>query len=216
MRDACPRCGSRQHKKNGHIHNGKQNHRCKACGRQFVREFAQRRVSAECRALVERLLKERLSLRGICRAVGVSMTWLMEFLVECYEAAPAHLSVHPPRHRDPLLVHPLAVEADELCSFVGKKANKQWLWLALDTRSRQVLAFHVGDRGRKSARQLWNQLPAVYRQHATFYTDAYAPYGRVIPQAQHPRSPRRLGRPITWSASTAPCGSDSHDWCGRR
>ena len=37
----------------------------------------------------------------------------------------------------------------------------------------------------KSARQLWNQLPAVYRQHATFYTDAYAPYGRVIPPARH-------------------------------
>jgi insertion element IS1 protein InsB len=68
---------------------------------------------------------------------------------------------------------------------VGKKANPQWLWLALDTRSRQVLAFHVGDRSRKSARQLWNQLPAVYRQHATFCTDAYAPYSRVIPRAQH-------------------------------
>jgi insertion element IS1 protein InsB len=84
IREDCPRCGSRHHKKNGRIHNGKQNHRCKACGRQFVREFAQRRVSAEHRALVERLLQERLSLRGICRAVGVGMTWLMGFLVECY------------------------------------------------------------------------------------------------------------------------------------
>jgi insertion element IS1 protein InsB len=68
---------------------------------------------------------------------------------------------------------------------VGKKANPQWLWLALDARSRQVLAFHVGDRSRKSARQLWNQLPAVYRKQATFYTDAYAPYGSIIPKAQH-------------------------------
>ena len=185
MRDACPRCGSRHHKKNGHIHNGKQNHRCKACGCQFVREFAQRRVSAECRALVERLLKERLSLRGICRAVGVSMTWLMGFLVECYAAAPTHLNVHPPQRRDSPLAHLMEVEADELCSFVGKKANKQWLWLALDARSRQVLAFHVGDRSRSSARQLWDKLPAIYRQHATFYTDAYAPYDRVIPRARH-------------------------------
>ena len=74
---------------------------------------------------------------------------------------------------------------DELWGFVGKKANPQWRWLALEAQSRQVLAFHVGDRGRKSARQRWNQLPAAYRQRATFYTDAYAPYGRVIPQAQH-------------------------------
>ena len=79
----------------------------------------------------------------------------------------------------------MVVEADELCSFVGKKANKQWLWLALDARSRQILAFHIGDRSRRSARQLWDKLPAIYRQRATFYTDAYAPYSRVIPQARH-------------------------------
>jgi insertion element IS1 protein InsB len=113
------------------------------------------------------------------------MKWLMGFEVECYEAAPAHLNVQLPQGCDSLLVHPLEAEADELCSFVGKKTNPQWLWLALDVGSRQVLAFHVGDRSRKSARQLWNQLPALYRKHATFYTDAYAPYGRVIPQAQH-------------------------------
>ena len=68
---------------------------------------------------------------------------------------------------------------------MGKKANPQWLWLALEARSGQILAFHVGDRSQKSARLLWNKLPAAYRQHATFYTDAYAPYRRVIPQAQH-------------------------------
>jgi transposase-like protein len=36
MRGVCPECGSQRFKKNGHIHNGKQNHRCKTCGRQFV------------------------------------------------------------------------------------------------------------------------------------------------------------------------------------
>jgi insertion element IS1 protein InsB len=185
IREDCPWCGSRHHKKNGHIHNGKQNHRCKTCGRQFVREFEQRRVSPEHRALIERLLNERLSLRGICRAVGVGMKWLMAFLVDCYEAAPAHLNVRLRQHPDSVLVGHLEAEADELWSFVGKKANPQWLWLALDARSGQILAFHVGDRSQESARRLWNKLPAVYRQHATFYTDAYAPYGRVIPQAQH-------------------------------
>jgi insertion element IS1 protein InsB len=163
LRENCPRCGSTHHKKNGHIYNGKQNHRCKACGRQFVLEFAQHRIPGEHRALIERLLNERLSLRGICRAVGVGMKWLMAFLVKCYEAAPAHLNVQIPQGCDQRPVHALEAEADELCSFVGKKANKQWLWLALDTRSRQVLAFHVGDRSQKSARRLWNKLPAVYR-----------------------------------------------------
>src|SRR3954454_2280446 len=215
LRDDCPGCGSTHHKKNGHIYNGKQNHRCKACGRQFVRDFEQRRVSAEHRALIERLLRERLSLHGICRAAGVGMKWLMGFLMECHEAAPAHLNVQIPQRGDSLLVHPLEAEADELCSFVGKKANKQWLWLALEARSRQVLAFHVGNHSRKSARRLWNKLPAVYREHATFYTDAYAPpYGRVIPQAQHRTIPQGSAEDqscgaVQWdlTAATLPLGT---------
>ncbi len=61
-RDGCPQCGSQQYKKNGHIHNGKQNHPCKVCERQFVGQADQRRISDEQRALVERLLLERISL----------------------------------------------------------------------------------------------------------------------------------------------------------
>ena len=36
MTQKCPSCNSLAIKKNGHIHNGKQNHRCLNCGRQFV------------------------------------------------------------------------------------------------------------------------------------------------------------------------------------
>ena len=52
-------------------------------------------------------------------------------------------------------------------------------------KSRQVIAFYVGDRSKRSARKLWKKIPAVYRQHATFYTDDYASYQGVIPAAQH-------------------------------
>jgi hypothetical protein len=36
IREVWPRCKSATYKKNGHIHNGKQNHQCKDCGRQFA------------------------------------------------------------------------------------------------------------------------------------------------------------------------------------
>jgi transposase-like protein len=39
IRDLCPQCQSAKYKKNGHIHNGKQNHQCYDCGRQFVDRF---------------------------------------------------------------------------------------------------------------------------------------------------------------------------------
>ena len=83
------------------------------------------------------------------------------------------------------MIQRLEVEADEMSSFVQQKANKQWIWLAMDAQTRQVIGFHVGDRSRQSARRLWSKIPQAYRQHATFYTDQYVVYEGVIPAAQH-------------------------------
>src|SRR5512144_42636 len=183
--DTCPQCGSMNYKRNGRIHTGKQNHRCKDCGRQFVLSAENRLISDAERALVKRLLNERLSLRGICRAVRVSLRWLVDFVVGGYAAAPDDLKVRLPEQPDEIIVQRLVVEADEAWSFVSKKTNPQWLWLALEVQSRQVIAFYVGDRSRKSARKLWKKIPAVYRYQATFYTDGHAAYQGVIPSAQH-------------------------------
>jgi insertion element IS1 protein InsB len=185
IREVCPRCKSAQYKKNGHIHNGKQNHHCHNCGRQFVQCCEQYLVSEETRGLIERLLVERISLRGICRAVGVTLKWLLGFLVQCVTALPDHLHVQPLTGHGNVLLQRLEVEADEMASFVQQKANKQWIWIAMDATTRQVIAFHVGDRSRRSARRLWAKIPQAYRQHATFYTDQYVVYEGVIPAAQH-------------------------------
>jgi len=65
----------------------------------------------------------------------------------------------------------LEVEADELVSFVQKKTNKPWIGLAMDVKTRQIIAFHVGDRSRQRARQWWSKIPKMYRRYATFHTD---------------------------------------------
>ena len=70
-----------------------------------------------------------------------------------------------------VLIGRLEVEADEMGSFVQQKANKQWVWFAMDKQTRQILAFHVGDRSHESVKQLWANIPAIYREQATFYTD---------------------------------------------
>src|ERR671919_807784 len=97
----------------------------------------------------------------------------------------SYLSALVPQCPGSMLIRRLEAEADELCSFVGKKTNKQWLWLALDAQTRQVLAFHVGDRSRRSARKLWKKISPMYREHTTFYTDSYQAYKGVIPQERH-------------------------------
>src|SRR5512143_736842 len=111
VRDRCPQCGSSCYKKNGHIYNGDQNHRCKVCGRQFVLTVDNSRITPDQRALIERLLGERISLRGICRAVGVGMKWLLGFVVNCYEAAPEDLNLRLPQHPENVLIRRLEAEA---------------------------------------------------------------------------------------------------------
>ena len=70
-------------------------------------------------------------------------------------------------------------------SFVQKKANKQWGWMAMDATTRQIIALHVGDRRGDSGKELWANIPLVYREQATFHTDQYAVYKGVIPPRQH-------------------------------
>jgi len=172
---SCPQCLSSQIKRNGHTHYGKQNHQCLECGRQFVADS--QLVNEQTRELIKRLLLERLSLSGICRAVGVSLRWLLTFIAELYDTLPDDLFVQPPQRTTGCVrVLRLEAEADEMWSFVGRKANKQWIWIALDTETKKVLAFYVGDRSRRSARKLWRRIPAVYREHANFYTDAWEAY----------------------------------------
>jgi insertion element IS1 protein InsB len=70
-------------------------------------------------------------------------------------------------------------------SFVGKKSNKQWIWLALDMKTREIVGVYVGDRSREGARQLWQSLPPVYRQCAVCYSDFWEAYEQVIPSKRH-------------------------------
>src|SRR4030095_7669146 len=145
-REVCPQCGSMWYKRNGHIHTGKQNHRCKRCGRAFVLVPENQVITDEQRALIERLLLERISLRGICRAVGIGLRWLLQFMVARFAAAPDHLCVQPPAGTQAVILQRLEAEVNELWSFVGKTPNRQWIWIAMDATTRQVTAFHVGDR----------------------------------------------------------------------
>lgn len=73
----CPQCGSSHIKRNGYTHYGNQNYRCKDCDRQFVEDS--QHIGKEMKDLIKILLLERLSLRGICRVTGVSLTWLLDF-----------------------------------------------------------------------------------------------------------------------------------------
>lgn len=193
-REVCPSCGSGRYKKNGHLRNGKQNYRCKDCGRQFVADCEFKTIGEETREFIKKALLERNSLRGICRIFEVSLTWLLGFIAALYGNLPPDLGLNLQSMGlpgSPVLL--LTVEADEMWSFVAKKSDKQWIWIALDAKTRQVIAFHVGDRSKESAKQLWHKIPETYRKQAVFHTDLYESYVDIIPQAQHLRVTKQTG-----------------------
>ena len=96
----CPTCYSKQVVKNGKIHNGKQNHRCKDCGRQFVENPQQKRISEETKALIDDLLLERISLAGIARVAKVSDPWLQQYVNQKYEQVPRQTDLRQQKKGD--------------------------------------------------------------------------------------------------------------------
>ena len=69
--------------------------------------------------------------------------------------------------------------------YVCKKACRQWVWLAIDRKTRDIIGVHIGDRSAKSAAALWQSIPDIYCRYATVYTDYWSSYNDVIPEKQH-------------------------------
>ncbi len=92
----------------------------------------------------------------------------------------------PPIHGDSL-------EIDELVVRYRRRRRYRYLWIAIARLTRQVLAFCVGDRSRKSLRTLWSRVPPAYRRKL-IYTDEYEVYAAFFRPWQHRPSPKGSGR----------------------
>ena len=102
------------------------------------------------------MLLEWIPLAGIARVLSLSEGSLQQYVNQLYEEVPNQVDIIPePKDK-------LTVQMDEIWSFVDNKKNKQWVWLAIDADTREIIGCHIGDRSRDSAQKLWDSLPAVY------------------------------------------------------
>jgi IS1 family transposase/transposase-like protein len=175
----CPRCDSQHIVKNGHTHNGKQSFKCGDCARQFVIAPRHQPISESTKKLIDKLLLEKISLAGICRTTGVSERWLQYYVNKKLGAVNRQVEVKSKKKGK------LIIQCDEMWSFVGNKGNKQWIWLAIDGFTKEIVGVYIGKRDQTGAQGLWDSLPAVYRQCAVSYTDFWTAYGIVLPQKRH-------------------------------
>lgn len=174
---ACPQCGSSKLVKNGHDYKGAQKFHCKGCGR-YGTVNAQTGYATPTRQMIQRAVSERLSLRGIERLFGISRRTVHRWLQQWIDQAPPVDQTLVEAQPDDVL------ELDELWSFVGAKAQQRWLWLALCRRTRQVVAYWLGDRSETSAIHLWERLPHNYARCRSF-SDKWEAYRHVFDHKRH-------------------------------
>lgn len=187
----CPSCHSTNIKKNGKTYYGKQNHRCKDCGRQFVKNNVHTK-SKEVRSILKKALKERLSLRAICRIFGLSLTWLLAFAQSLWIQTPKNLGLSSLTIGKVKTLQVFGIQMDEMWSFVGKKKNKRWIWVVYDPVHRLVITYYIGKRGEKAAKKLWKKIPVSLRK-CNFETDDWDAYKSIVPEKQH-----KVGKDLTY------------------
>lgn len=82
-------------------------------------------------------------------------------------------------------IQTFGIQLDEMWSFVQKKSQKQWIWIALNPYNRQIVAFHVGGRGQKDAQIFYDLIPPIFKEQGAFFTDYWKAYSCVIPEEKH-------------------------------
>ena len=93
---------------------------------------------------------------------------------------------------DPLNPETQALELDEMWSFVLRRSDKVWIWLALCRATRQIVACVTGDRSAQTAQKLWEAIPKSYRKSHCF-TDFWEAYAKVLPEGQHTAGGKETG-----------------------
>ena len=110
------------------------------------------------------------------RVTGVSEPWLQSYVNDKHKSVSRQVKVRTKKKGK------LTFQCDEIWSFVGNKDNKQWIWLAKDLKTREIIGVHVG-------------LPAVAMEQESFgslchlcidnvqesYSDFWEAYEQVIP-----------------------------------
>ena len=173
----CPKCGSEALVKNGHDYKGSQKYWCQACNKYGTLIKQERRSEKEW-VQIKRAVLERLSLRAMERIFEISRQTVNAYVVEWVAQLPDLEDTLVAAEWEDVL------ELDELWSFVLRKDQQRWLWVALCRRTRQIVAYYIGDRSQASCRKLWQRLPRTYT-HCRSFSDFWQAYQLIFDRRKH-------------------------------
>lgn len=110
----CPSCGLAHIRKNG-MKQGKQNHICVDCGRQFIKVYDPKGYSDDIKRECLKLYMNGMGFRAIERVKGVHHTMIIHWVKQLGQTLPDTPEIEE---------IPEVTELDELQTFVGRKKTK--------------------------------------------------------------------------------------------
>ena len=174
----CTKCNSTNISKNGTDYKSDQKFHCLDCNAFGTLNPIGRSYPQLFKEFVLRAYRERASMRGTERIFGVARQTLARWIRDKAKQLPDLADTLDTVQVDDVL------ELDELWSFVLKKSNKRWIWIALCRRTRQVVAYFIGDRSESSCRKLWLRIPDAYKKCCS-YSDFWSTYQKVFSSVTH-------------------------------
>lgn len=171
MTHVCRVCRSTHIVKNGTNRGGNAQDHCKDCGTYRMLMPKQAYSETEQHTVLRACL-EQCSLRGVARQTMAG--WLKAHV----QNLPDVKATLVPATADDVL------ELAEMWSCVCKKDQARWLWTAMCRRTRQIVAFAMGDRSKATCLRLWQAIPHAY-QHCHPFSELWHAYQYVFPAETH-------------------------------
>lgn len=145
------------------------------------------KLPIQTRVQILSMLVEGSSMRSISRITGASINTVTKLLVDAGEACAAY---HDEAVRN---VNARLVQCDEIWSFCYAKqknvaaakaapdgAGDVWTWTALDSESKMILAYEVGDRSSATAFEFMDDLSRRLSNRVQLTTDGHKAYLEAV------------------------------------
>jgi len=188
----CPYCDSKDIVKNGKDENSKQRFLCKneRCKHQtFLMDYTDKGRTPYIKNLILKMAVNGSGVRDTGRVLGISPNTVIETLKEADEIIDnvnRNLLGKASKEEVDIDIVPMSaidVELDEMWSFVGDKSNQRWLWLAIDHKTGETVAFVFGRRKDEVFLKLKELLDPF--KIGRYYTDNWGSYSKNLDENRH-------------------------------
>jgi IS1 family transposase len=113
-----------------------------------------------------------MGFRGIERVTGISHTTIINWVRESGEELPRDEEDEPE-----------LAELDELQTYIGRRADKTWIWTAVNHQAPGIIAIEIGDRSGATFEKLWQRIKNW--ESRRYLTDGYCVYANYIEPQKH-------------------------------